>query len=337
MSKGASSLSRDKNAHVATSAGSTNSNLSISKKDKSGGIWKKRPILIAVSGFFIVALVVFGIIALQNPVKDKSIDNLGSSNTATDSTPTPPPPTTTNSVEILDMRVTNITDSSLTMLWKTNVPSTTELIAEEQKSKVTVASWPDNNLVLEHKIVLERLQPATVYILRIKSKDASGNQATVEINQPYQTLAIRLSTDIVIGQHSPDFLLQTVSEESIRLSDFQGKWVMIVFWMTSCNECRDELPHLNKFWTNSKLNNFVLLTINVGGQETLNKNYVKSQNLTFPVLLDQGKEVSGKYTVAKFPTIFLIDPDGIVRKIREDSFKSEAEIDAFVRSVIKSN
>ena len=192
-------------------------------------------------------------------------------------------------------------------------------------------------MVFEHKIVLEGLQPSTAYILRIKSKDASGNQATVEINTPNQTLATRLSTEMVIGQQSPEFLLKTVSEESIRLSDFQGKWVMIVFWMTSCNGCREELPYLNKFWINTKFNDFTLLTVNVGGQEVLTKNYIKSQNLTFPVLLDREKEVSEKYTVAKFPTTFLIDPRGAINKIKEDAFKNEAEIDVFVRSAIKSD
>jgi peroxiredoxin len=337
MNKGASPSPRDGSEHPPTSTSSTGLNLSINKINKIGRIWKKQPALLAVSSFFILALAIYGAIAYQNTIKDESAPDLGTANRATDNTPAASSSVSIGNIEIRDVVVTNIMDRSLTVTWKTNVPSTSELSAEEQKTNTSIASWPDNNLVLEHKIVVEGLQPSTTYTLRIKSKDVSGKQTVVEIDKPYQTLGTRFATATAIGQQSPNFILKTVNEESVRLSDFQGKWVMIVFWMTSCNGCREELPYLNKFWINSKFNNFILLTINVAGQEAVTKNYVKSQNLTLPVLLDPEKEVSEKYTVAKFPTIFLIDPGGTVNKIKEDSFKNEAEIDAFVRSATQSN
>jgi peroxiredoxin len=310
-------------------------NKSDKKVDKIGFVRKRQTILLAISGLIIiVAIIIYGVISCQNTINGKNNYSPPVANNGTATSPGVSP--STDKIEISGVVVTNIMERSLTVTWKTNIPSTSELLAQEQNSVNAIASWPDNNLVLEHKIVLEGLIPSTTYILEIKSKDASGNQAVFEINNPYQTLSPRFSTEMAIGETSLDFLLKAVTGESVRLSDFKGKWVMIVFWMTSCNGCREELPHLQNFWINSRYNDFILLTINVGGREVIVNNYVKSENLTFPVLLDEEKEVSEKYTVANFPTTFLIAPDGTVNKIKEDPFKNELEIDAFVHSVIQS-
>jgi len=79
----------------------------------------------------------------------------------------------------------------------------------------------------------------------------------------------------------------------------------------------------------------MLLTINVKEKEALVINYVESQKLTFPVLLDIEGKISEKYAVANFPTTFLVAADGTIDKIKEDTFKNEKEIDQFVRSNIK--
>ena len=111
---------------------------------------------------------------------------------------------------------------------------------------------------------------------------------------------------------------------------------MLVFWMTTCNGCREELPHLNSFWLNSGLDDFVLLTVNVAGQEAITRSYVEGQNLSFPVLLDQERKVYDEYSVAKFPTAFLISPDGTVKNIKEEILKNEADINAFVSPALKA-
>jgi peroxiredoxin len=302
------------------------------KTGKLGILWEKHPVLLAISGLCIVALIVGGVIVHWNSVQDKSVSSLNTSNVEA-----PPSPAPVNEIEITNFTVTNITENSLTVTWKTNVPATTELLAEDQKVSTSVASWPDNNLVLEHKVVLESLQPSTAYILRIKSKDASGNQATIDVDMPYETLSPRYATGMTIGEAGPDFMLKDINGKSISLSDFKGKWVMLAFWMTSCSGCREELPRLNEFWINSKSEKIALLTVNVAGQEAVTRSYVASQKLTFPVLLDQEKEAYEKYSVAKFPTTFLIDPDGMVNKITEEAFKNEADIESFVRSALKTD
>ena len=292
--------------------------------------------LIVLSTIFILTMISCGTLTSQNTIKEKPANNLSSDNTAAANMPTTASSPSTNKIEIRDVAVTNIQDKSLTVTWKTNVPSTSELSAHQLNSVNSIGSWPDNNLVLEHKIILKNLEPSTTYILIIKSKDASGNQATLEISDTYKTRSLRVSTEMAVGDQAPNFSLKTITGDSIGLSDFRGKWVMIVFWITSCDSCKQEIQYLNTFRNNYKSNDFMLLTINVGEKDAFTTNFIIGLKLMFPVLLDEENEVSEKYTVAHFPTIFLIDPEGNVIKIKEDTFKNELEIYDFVRSAIQS-
>ena len=292
--------------------------------------------IVAVSTIFVLTIVSCGTPTSENTTKEKSANNLPSDNTATTNTYITTPLPGTDKIEIRNVAVSNIQDRSMTVTWKTNVPSTSELSAHPVNGVNSVGSWPDNNLVLEHKVILKNLEPSTSYILSIKSKDASGNQATLETSETYNTHSIRVSTEMAVGDPAPDFSLNSITGDSISLSDLRGKWVMIVFWMASCDACKQEIQYLNTFQNDNKFNDFLLLSINVGEKDAFTLNYIIGLKLTYPVLLDEEKEVSEKYTVAHFPTAFLIDPKGNVIKINEATFKNESEIYDFVQSTIQS-
>jgi len=296
-------------------------------------IFKKRSVFFPLMGILIVALIVSGVSMFLLEGKDNHPDPAIGEKSISDTDTTISP--STDKLEIEDVVVTDITEESLTVAWRTSRPSTSEVLAYERDTGFSIAGWPDNNLVQEHKVILKGLAPSTVYNLKIQSKDASGYQAMVEVDKPYQTLSIHVSTDLAVGELGPDFTLPTVAGEKISLTDFNGKRIMIVFWKASCRACREELPHLNDFWENSTYDDFMLLTVNVKEKEALVINYVESQKLMFPVLLDIEGKISEKYSVANFPTTFLVAADGTIDKIKEDTFKNEKEIDQFVRSNIK--
>jgi len=238
----------------------------------------------------------------------------------------------TYKLEISDVAVTNIQANSLSVTWKTNLPSTSGLSALPVNGGNAIGSWPDNRLVSEHKLILKNLEPSTAYLLAVKSEDGSGNRATFETRST--TLSPRTSMLLASGDLAPDFILKSMTGDSIRLSDLQGKWVMIVFWMTRCDSCKQEIQYLNTFQGKFRSDNFILLSINVGENDAYTTNLIASQNLLFPVLLDEEKAVSENYTVVHFPTLILVDPIGNISKVKDDIFNSESEIYDFVRSVI---
>jgi len=118
---------------------------------------------------------------------------------------------------------------------------------------------------------------------------------------------------LYVGQQAPDFELQTLSGETVRLSDFRGKRVMVNFWATWCPPCRAEMPDMEKFY-NAK--DVEILAVNLTDTETsigTVENFVDEFELTFPILLDSNLDVSFLYKIQPIPTTFMVDSNGIIR------------------------
>ncbi len=114
---------------------------------------------------------------------------------------------------------------------------------------------------------------------------------------------------------APDFSLRTTDNAVVKLSDYRGKVVFLNFWATWCPPCRMELPSMERLYGQLKGQAFVILAVNVDESEPDNvKNFAKSMNLTFPVLVDDGN-VSKMYNVNAIPTTFIIRKDGTIDTI----------------------
>ena len=133
---------------------------------------------------------------------------------------------------------------------------------------------------------------------------------------------------------APDFQLQDLNGQTISLSDFQGKPVLLNFWATWCNPCVSEMPYLqeiNDEWSSKGL---VLIAINVGDSPSEVEEFMQNHNLSLPVLLDTKQVVSQKYSIRYYPTSFLIDKDGIIQGAKIGAFSSKEEIEAGLIQVI---
>lgn len=116
-----------------------------------------------------------------------------------------------------------------------------------------------------------------------------------------------------VGDVAPDFQLQTLEGEDVKLSDYRGKRVMLNFWATWCPPCRAEMPDMVKFY---KEKDIEILAINLtkaesGIQEV--KDFVNEFGVTFPVLLDEELKVATQYQIRPIPTSYMIDSDGIIQ------------------------
>ncbi|MGX9932555.1 MULTISPECIES: TlpA disulfide reductase family protein [Virgibacillus] len=116
-----------------------------------------------------------------------------------------------------------------------------------------------------------------------------------------------------IGNMAPDFKLQTLDGETVQLSDFRGKRVMINFWATWCPPCRAEMPDMQKFHEKKDI---VILAINLTETESnlLDvKRFVKDFELTFPILKDEKTTVANQYQIQPIPTSYMVDSKGRIQ------------------------
>ena len=150
-------------------------------------------------------------------------------------------------------------------------------------------------------------------------------ESALESVFPSLTLGPKTSVGPEIGNVAPDFTLQTTDGQSITLSKFQGKTVLLNFWVSSCAACVDEMPYLQTVLDGQANDELVILAINCGETSQTVQNTVDGLKLTFPILLDPDGKVCTDYKRGA-PTTFIIDGNGIITAIKDDAFQRPEEI-----------
>lgn len=119
------------------------------------------------------------------------------------------------------------------------------------------------------------------------------------------------STGLSVGLKAPDFELENLTGEKIKLSDFQGKKVMLNFWATWCPPCKAEIPDMQKFHLEEG-DDIVILAINIDTENDV-AGFAKQMNVTFPILLDKQNNVNKVYQIISIPTSYFIDEKGLIQ------------------------
>ena len=117
---------------------------------------------------------------------------------------------------------------------------------------------------------------------------------------------------IKIGDTPPEISGNDIHGKDISLRKLKGKVVVICFWTNSC--CGDIVKRLEPFQSESKDKGLTVLAVNVGDSKETVESYAKNYALTFSILTDENSKLFKQYQVVGFPTIFILDKNGIVRE-----------------------
>ncbi len=137
-----------------------------------------------------------------------------------------------------------------------------------------------------------------------------------------------------VGGPAPDFQLKNINGQSISLSGFRGKPVLINFWATWCPFCRDEMPYLQQVYEEWSGKGLVVLAINIGESPSEVKKFLQTHNLSLPVLLDTNEKVAQKYNVPPIPTTFFINSDGIIQQKIIGAFPNKEAIEKHLNAIM---
>ena len=114
-------------------------------------------------------------------------------------------------------------------------------------------------------------------------------------------------------RQAPEFALETLDGETLRLSDLRGKIVVVDFWATWCAPCEFQVPALNDFWeTHEAAGDVEVLGVSVDfeGPEVVAE-WVEEKGVKYKVLLG-GEDVARRFGAYGFPTLYVVAPDGFV-------------------------
>jgi len=124
------------------------------------------------------------------------------------------------------------------------------------------------------------------------------------------------SDPLPVGTPAPDFTLTDQSGRKVTLSRLRGKNVILVFYPADeTTVCRRQLCEFRDDWKNVKAKNAVVFGVNPGSAESHTK-FKTNRQFPFPLLVDDGQQVAKLYSAGGLfvkRTVYLIDPDGIIR------------------------
>ena len=116
-----------------------------------------------------------------------------------------------------------------------------------------------------------------------------------------------------VGKSAPPFELADLQGVKLSLDSLKGKVVVVNFWATWCETCKEEKPLLQKLIRAEKGNDkFAVVTILFNDSAKNAAEYMKKNGFSFPVLNDD-KKVSISYGVTGVPESFIISRKGILR------------------------
>ncbi|MGD6964025.1 TlpA disulfide reductase family protein [Fictibacillus phosphorivorans] len=176
-------------------------------------------------------------------------------------------------------------------------------------------------------IVIIALAGYTFYDLQLKEdkKEAEvlkteQKNKTSELmdDEEVQSPAPSGKTGVKEGDLAPDFTLNTLDGKEVKLSDFQGKKVVLNLWASWCPPCKAEMPHMQTYYEKNKdKENVEILAVNLTTMEkdqSKIKTFVDDYGLTFPIPLDESGDIGITFEGFSIPTTYMIDTKGVIQK-----------------------
>ncbi len=108
----------------------------------------------------------------------------------------------------------------------------------------------------------------------------------------------------------PDFTATTLNGETVQLSAYKGRVVMLNFWATWCPPCKAEMPTIQAAYKYYREQGFTVLAINNREQSTQIQPFANALALTFPIVLDTDSTLQDAFAIKGYPTSLFISDAG---------------------------
>ena len=112
---------------------------------------------------------------------------------------------------------------------------------------------------------------------------------------------------------APDFTMEDMESNAVKLSDFRGTPVVLNFWASWCGPCKSEMPEFEStYQTYGDQVQFVMVDLVSGRSETkeMGLEVIQEAGYTFPVFFDVNQEASAAYEISAIPMTCFISAEG---------------------------
>ncbi len=124
-------------------------------------------------------------------------------------------------------------------------------------------------------------------------------------------------------QYAYAFELKNVADEPVSLRDFRGELILLNFWATWCAPCVAEMPALKQLHDRFKDKGFSVVSVSTDPARDNDKvrDFIKTHDLSFPVLRDPQMLSIPKYAINGFPESFFVSPTGTLIRVFDPKTK----------------
>lgn len=133
---------------------------------------------------------------------------------------------------------------------------------------------------------------------------------------------------------APAFALPGLHGETVRLSDYRGKVVLVNFWGTWCVPCKEETPALAAVYRKLRDQGLEIIGVDLRNQERPGPDgdadvraFTERYGVTYPIALDVAGETARAFQIYPLPTSFFVDQSGTIRYVRVGAIRAD-EVEA---------
>ena len=147
---------------------------------------------------------------------------------------------------------------------------------------------------------------------------------------PVRTQSSARTVDRGSGEPAADFELRLFGGDLLRMSDLEGKVVVLNFWASWCPPCRAEMPDFEEMWEEMRDDGVVFVGVAVSDSPQDARAFVEATGVTYPTGVDASGSIARDYRVVSLPTTFLIDREG--REARRFGLANRGALRILIRS-----
>jgi len=138
--------------------------------------------------------------------------------------------------------------------------------------------------------------------------------------------------ELARARMAPAFSVTSIDGQRVSLDDLKGKVVLLDFWATWCEPCREALPHMRAIAKKFDGEPLVILSVSLDSDQQKWKDYIANNGMTWLNYRDGGftGPISKLFGVEAIPHTFTIDPDGIL----QDEHIGDASVEGKLKKLI---
>jgi len=132
---------------------------------------------------------------------------------------------------------------------------------------------------------------------------------------------------------APNFTFTTFDGQTINTADLKGKGVVVNFWASWCDPCRDEAAYLQAAAEREKDKGIVFLGLDYLDQEPQAKAYLAQYGITYPSGPDIQSQAARQYGIKGVPESYFVSPQGEIVQAVIGPITSAAQLEGFLNKI----